>query len=717
MVTGCIEPRIVECGSWSCPSQLACGNAAEPCVSPDLVCTADAGCAGGAFCKAGVCTAPVCGNAEVEPGETCDDDRCFECRIEVACGNGDLTPDEGCDDGDRESGDGCSSACGLEQPRWDEVIQLDVGPARNFMSGAYDEARRRFVVFGGASGASSNQTLEYDVAGGVWLDRTQASGPLRGYGATLVYDPVRRVVVMFGGLNTAGYSDKTWIWDGEVWEQRFVAGPPARAFATGIFDPARGTVVIVGGNQNAMIRSDTWEWDGSEWRQVDAVGPVPDRRSAFAYDEARGEGILFIPGRATWRWREGAWSRVENATIPTSNLDASLVFDRARGQLILHSATGTHAFDGERWNDLGIPHPLRQRQTAFFDPVRGQVAVAGGTDVSVEPALLYADIAWLDVTGGRWNAELARPGPGPRTGAGLAYDPVERRLVMYGGVDPRVNASTDDVWVRTGIAWRKEIETGPPGTRNNPGFAYDARRDVFVLYGGRTGDTSVWEWDRTTWTRHEPVSGPPARTQAAFAYDARIEKIVLFGGRTSTTDFDDTWTWDGTEWEDVSGTVRPPRRFSGTLAFSATQDELLLYGGYTDTALGDFWAWDSGGWREIVRPVAPEPRTDHVLARDPWRGEVILFGGRNSSDPRDDTWAWSGTDWQQLDVSAAPPPSSGMSAVYDEGGHRLVLIGREGTWELRWRSERPFDVCETETDFDGDLLAGCADPDCALVCR
>lgn len=64
---------------------------------------------------------PVCGNGQLELGETCDDgntasgDGCSDsCIREPRCGDRVLDPGEDCDDGNTVDGDGCSATCARE---------------------------------------------------------------------------------------------------------------------------------------------------------------------------------------------------------------------------------------------------------------------------------------------------------------------------------------------------------------------------------------------------------------------------------------------------------------------------------------------------------------------------------------------------------------------------------------------------------------------------
>jgi cysteine-rich repeat protein len=93
---------------------VACGNAD---VEPGEECD-DGNTASGDGCSA-TCLEEVCGNGRVDFGETCDDgntandDDCdSSCQLE--CGNGNLDGDEECDVGDRTNGDGCDENCIFE---------------------------------------------------------------------------------------------------------------------------------------------------------------------------------------------------------------------------------------------------------------------------------------------------------------------------------------------------------------------------------------------------------------------------------------------------------------------------------------------------------------------------------------------------------------------------------------------------------------------------
>ncbi|MBZ5638814.1 MAG: thrombospondin type 3 repeat-containing protein [Acidobacteriia bacterium] len=161
---------------------------------------------------------------------------------------------------------------------------------------AYDSARRRIVLFGGAgpSGQGLADTWEWD--GSTWVEVTPSTSPSARYQDAMAYDSTRGRVVIFGGCGQSSCPlGDTWEWDGTAWVQNTPAtSPPSRLNHVMAYDSARERVVLFGGWDLSAYRGDTWEWDGTTWTEK-TPHPSPSARSlpAMAYDSARERVVLF----------------------------------------------------------------------------------------------------------------------------------------------------------------------------------------------------------------------------------------------------------------------------------------------------------------------------------------------------------------------------------------------------------------------------------------
>ena len=241
-------------------------------------------------------------------------------------------------------------------------------------------------------------------------------------------------------------------------------------------------------------------------------------------------------------------------------------------------------------------------------------------------------------------------------------------------------------------------------------LAYDSARKRVVLFGGvdPRGQLSseTWEWDGTAWAQRTPATSPPARTYHAMAYDAARQRVVLVGGLGGSGPTSDIWEWDGTTWVKRSAATQPPRRFSHAMAYDAARQRTILFGGLDllSTVLSDTWEWDGTAWALCAPPAVPHGRYGHGMAYDTARERVVLFGG--SDDPAlvsafDDTWEWDGKTWIQR-LPQSSPPGGAASLAYDAARHFVVLFGRETpqslvagvTWEwdgTAWLKPAPLD--------------------------
>lgn len=187
--------------------------------------------------------------------------------------------------------------------QWDGAAWLERTPAsgspapRLFGTLTYDQARARWVMFGG-SGAQSlfADTWEWD--GAAWLESHPVHSPSARYAHTLSYDSDRHVVVLFGGRDpNAVASRELWEWNGSDWTDRTQpnAGPAAAPRAVADYDAQLHRTLFVLSPGSAFGRdSEVWAWDGTSWTQVPAdLGPPLIGSYSFAIDAARHRGVLF----------------------------------------------------------------------------------------------------------------------------------------------------------------------------------------------------------------------------------------------------------------------------------------------------------------------------------------------------------------------------------------------------------------------------------------
>ena len=151
----------------------------------------------------------------------------------------------------------------------------------------------------------------------------------------MVYDPVRRQIVLFGGLAASGPRENpwvvlgdTWIWNGSSWRKISDGGPEARYAHAMAFDRARGVVVLYGGATMTAAGEtrhleDMWQWDGDRWTEIRLSGSPPGKRYSpgMAFDSARGRMVLYgglevktrnevVTFDDVWEWDGVRWERI-----------------------------------------------------------------------------------------------------------------------------------------------------------------------------------------------------------------------------------------------------------------------------------------------------------------------------------------------------------------------------------------------------------------------
>lgn len=142
-----------------------------------------------------------------------------------------------------------------------------------------------------------------------------------------------------------------------------------------------------------------------------------------------------------------------------------------------------------------------------------------------------------------------------------------------------------------------------PPTLGHGGFAYDARSNEAVVFGGLANGTwsdETWVWNGDNWLRANSPTNPSAREKLAMAYDGARERIILFGGVKGDTVFDETWEWNGSSWQNPTIDF-PPVRQDGRVVYDNKYERAILFGGvHNGGYLNDTWIFDGQIWHRLA---------------------------------------------------------------------------------------------------------------------
>jgi cysteine-rich repeat protein len=766
-VCGCIDTNSVVCDDGElCPGNSVCTPLthitndpnAELCATPDqLAACANKQdndlCGTGGACHDGVCLPIACGNGYVDPGEACDDhnnasgDGCSaDCMSNETCGNGvrDGITFEECDDGNLVDNDGCDSSCRTEHAQWHD-LSIDQIPTRSTPM-VFDQARGEAVVFGGLVGGTFPLTLSdtWLWSGRGWLKATPQTSPSARERIAVAYDAAHHRTVMFGGapLATPQSFPETWLWDGHEWSLAHPTTLPLGRDGTMLaFDGKRGRVIMFGGHQrtieggNAYL-TDTWSWDGSNWTELHPT-TVPDGRmnGAMSYDPLRDQIVLFGGTNAidqignvplkTWTFDGSEWHAIAG-TQPPARFKPAMAWDAVTHTSVLfggntnagataNDRADTWAWNGAAWTKL-IPTTIPPARSDFglaSDPADGVIIMWGGSGTDAR-TWQWNGTTWKDVSPVTVPAQLFTQS---------AYDQQRgRTIVLDDYSSPAVTYEFDGGWRRS------------PATTlvpNVPGLAYDAARQQTVAFGGAlvgvdTNDT--WTSNGTSWTKASPATSPTIRYQPVLAYDSARKRTVLFGGFDSNlgVELADTWEWDGSTWQQLAPATAPSAREQFSIAYDPIRHNTVLFGGFDDTStIADTWLWDGTVWQQAAMATpSPSERRSPEFVWDARRRSIVMFSS-SSPDAQSDVWEWNGAAWSEPDIDGTPPGPRGSAAMMIARDGSLVMFsGNESqtvpnneSWQLTWENNFPSETCVTPIDLDGDGLAGCADPDCYAVCN
>ena len=295
--------------------------------------------------------------------------------------------------------------------------------------------------------------------------------------------------------------------------------PFKRAHHEMVYDETQKSVLLIGGStpinggQWYKFFNDIWQFTSAGWRKV---GDAGDERSGIRLAFNSKENRLYSFGGFT------------------SNNQSS-------GQLrMLQDGT---------WKILTDFPTMKAAEPGFvYDASRNKLVAFGGTAARG----IVNSTTW-EWDGRTWISAEAK-GPTGRQAFAMVFDSKRNKTVLFGGMDGAGKVLEDGVWEYDGVVWKNYLPAVGPGPRMLPGFTYDSKRGMLLIFGGADkngvkGDT--WGWDGSAWSKLADA-GPSPRIMGYMAYDKNRDRSVLFGGRLGASgDAFDTWEWDGTNWKEI----------------------------------------------------------------------------------------------------------------------------------------------------------------------
>jgi len=557
--------------------------------------------------------------------------------------------------------------------------------ARMGHAAAFDPIGNRMVIYGG-SGATGTIGDVHELAFGgtpMWSLITGAAASGSRYFSTWTHDSVNNALVVQSGFNGGSYLGNSWIMP--------LQGPSQHVWSPLPNDPLAGNGRVVGSAAFDASRVQALFYGG-----IANTGAVLTAFSA-----------LDLGGTPAWQTTPVSASP---ELSPAARWGASLVFDSTINRVVLFGGKDNSGMFNDVWvlsratataawakfSTTGASPAPRVYHSAIYDSAAQRLVVFGGHD---SQGVKLQDLWALDLSGpttGAWTQLSAGGGPSARLLPAMAYDSLQQRVVLFGGLGGTYFNDTW-VWDLTGGGWLQLAPTGTlPATTYSSRAMFDASLNRMVVVGGLGSlgfHSRVYALDLTpgleAWTDISAVAGPvmPGRSDFAMGFDSAGRKAWIFGGYNGGQ-FADLWELDvngpTAVWAPLSPPVPAPAARHALAGCLDGSGRLVAGFGYVGGPVADLWSIDpanvAGGWSNPVIKAVPARLVTGVVALDSTRRHMIAFGGLADGQPVDGLF-WLNLNapisaWQPLAASGTGPSARRTaSMVYDAANDRMILFG------------------------------------------
>ena len=301
---------------------------------------------------------------------------------------------------------------------------------------------------------------------GQWTLESAAFPPTPRILHDMVYDEVHAVVVLYGGIDASGLLNDIWIYDPltAIWQEQFSDSPPAfnncepTPFDHAmVYDTGKQRILYFGIPDALCSSAEMWAYDvdSNTWSNVTPnPSPSPRQSSAMAYNPDTAKVIMFggeTQGglvNDTWIFDtlDDSWSQANPVSAPSPRLGHAIVYDSTNKEMVL--------FGGE----IEVDPLTRNNETWVYEEATNT-----------------------------WTELLPSAPPVERSKHAMVYDPINGRIVMFGGFAPGSSIPNGETWTfdSTIREWLQVFPQGtPPVSRFLHAMAFDHDRQKTLLFGG-----------------------------------------------------------------------------------------------------------------------------------------------------------------------------------------------------------------------------------------
>ena len=432
-----------------------------------------------------------------------------------------------------------------DNPTWSTLVVGGAASARRAMGACYDWRRDEFVLFGGVvNNGLSSSSLRKDVlllslgvtpTWSVWTPG--GSGPTPRFGTAAAYDGKRSRLIFFGGSSIYDGPPLSFPLCGETFGlprtgiTNWSTYPSLPTSASGA---GPGQLVVVDAARDRVLRlfGISYGWaplpSGYSPRTISLSNPSTGWQSYQTVQISPHPGHMALSG-----------------VIDSPRRRLILFGGRNIGSNTLKNATSEWTLAGPDTERVlapaGTPPSIREYHAAVADPVAQRMILFGGLNGSTP----LSDLWQLTLSGTMTWSELTPSGtpPAARYGHTAVYDPVRRRMIVFGGR----NSSTAfrDVFsldLAGPPAWSPIVTTGPaPTPRYQHAAAFDEANDRMIVFGGggtsKVASDTTWALEFSPQPRWVALAtdgiGPVPGWFNALVYDPARRAVVSLGGNTA----------------------------------------------------------------------------------------------------------------------------------------------------------------------------------------